>query len=310
MAHDPHGTWQNFRSGLACYLRVPAALTRHRLWAYQLLPALLSLVITLAAIAAMIWLAGHARAWFDQRWGEPSGGWRAWVSLTVGVGAFLAMAVAFLFLHKRIVLVALAPFLARISETITRNECGPQPGPPMSKWQALRRSASINTRSLAIELGLTLPLLVVGLVLFISPVTSVVILFISARYAGNGLMDFPLEYRGLSVKESIAWSRRHKATAIGIGLGYQLFLMVPFLGWMFAPTFATVAGTLRSIEKSREASESSQPDKPTGISPKTHQQPNRNYGEGGCECDVDAAGVVLIDRAGAAGLEDDRPERP
>ena len=44
--------------------------------------------------------------------------------------------------------------------------------------------------------------------------------------------------------------------------------------------------------------------------PETNQQQKRKGGESDGECDVDAAGVVLIDRAGAAGLEDDGPERP
>jgi CysZ protein len=122
----------------------------------------------------------------------------------------------------------------------------------MTQWQALRRSAAINLRSIAIELTLTLPLAVLGLVPFVNLFTSAAILLISSRYAGNGLMDFPLEYRGLSVKESVAWCRSHKATATGIGLGYQVFLMVPVLGWMFAPTFATVAGTLRAIELAKQ----------------------------------------------------------
>lgn len=252
MPRTDQGAWRNFRSGLASYLQVPAALTRYRLWHYQLLPALLSLVITTIMLAAMVWLANHARAWAGRRWDLRSEFWEGWLSLAVGVGTFIAMAIAFFFLHKRIVIIALAPFLARIAEIITRAECGPQSRVSMSQWQALHRSATINARSILFELGLTLLLAALGLVLFISPVTSVIILLISSRYAGNGLMDFPLEYRGLSVKESIEWSRRHKATAIGIGLGYQLFLMIPFFGWMFAPTFATVAGTLRAIEEDRE----------------------------------------------------------
>jgi CysZ protein len=174
------------------------------------------------------------------------------MSLLVGIGTFVVMAVIFLFLHKRIVLIALAPFLSQIAERITRAECGPQPDTTMTQWQSLRRSAAINLRSIAVELALTLPLAVLGLVPFVNLFTSAAILIISSRYAGNGLMDFPLEYRGLSVKESILWSRQHKATATGIGLGYQLFLMVPILGWMFAPTFGTIAGTLRAIDLSRE----------------------------------------------------------
>ena len=236
---------RNFRAALACYLRVPAALTKYRLWGYQLLPALFSLLFTTAAIIAMFRLSGTASSWAEARWG-------GWTSLAVAVGVFLVMAVMFLFLHKRVVLIALAPFLSRIAEKITRAEYGPQTGPPMTKWQAFGRSTTINLRSAIIELALTLPLVIAGFFLFISPFTSLAILLISSRYAGNGLMDFPLEYRGLSVRESIAWSRRHKASAVGIGLGYQVFLMVPVLGWMFAPTFATVAGTLLAIEKDRQ----------------------------------------------------------
>jgi hypothetical protein len=40
---------------------------------------------------------------------------------------------------------------------------------------------------------------------------------------------------------------------MGVGLGYQLLLMIPLLGWMFAPTFGTVAGTIRSIEEMRKS---------------------------------------------------------
>jgi CysZ protein len=227
-------------------------LTKHRLWHYQLLPAFVSLIITSLMVALMLWCANLLRGWVDQRWEFQHEGLDDFLALAVGAGAFVFMVLIFLFLHKHIVLVALSPFLGRIAEVITRAECGPQPGTVMNQWQSLRRSGVINTRSVFVELLCTIPLGLVGLIPFLSPFTSVAILFISARYAGNGLMDFPLEYRGLSVRQSVEWSRQHKATSMGVGLGYQLLLMIPLLGWMFAPTFGTVAGTIRSIEEMRK----------------------------------------------------------
>jgi CysZ protein len=243
--------WQNFRKSLSCYLQVPATLSKHRLWHYQLIPALVSLVITSLMFVLMIWLANLLRVWVENNWDISIAGSRDLVPIAVGIGAFLVMAVGFFFLHKHIVIVALAPFLGRIAEVITRAECGPQADTPMTPWQSLRRSAYINTRSVFVEIFCTILLLLIGIIPFLTPFTSAAIFFIGGRYAGNGLMDFPLEYRGLSVKESIEWSRSHKATAFGIGAGYQLLLMIPFLGWMFAPTFGTVAGTLRSVEEIR-----------------------------------------------------------
>lgn len=244
--------WKNFRYGLSSYLQVPATLSKHRLWHYQLIPALVSLVITSLMFVLMLWLANQLRLWVGHNWDISFAGSRELVPLAMGIGAFLLMAVVFFFLHKHIVIVALAPFLGRISEVITRAECGPQPNTAMTQWQSLRRSAYINTRSVFVEIFCTILLLLIGFIPFLTPFTSVAIFFIGGRYAGNGLMDFPLEYRGLSVKESIEWSRSHKATAFGIGVGYQLLLMIPFLGWMFAPTFGTVAGTLRSVEEIRK----------------------------------------------------------
>ena len=69
-----------------------------------------------------------------------------------------------------------------------------------------------------------------------------------SKYLGYGLMDFPLEHRGLSVKQSDDFVRRHRPLSTGLGAGYLLLMMIPIVGWMFAPTFGTVAGTLKALE--------------------------------------------------------------
>jgi hypothetical protein len=43
--------------------------------------------------------------------------------------------------------------------------------------------------------------------------------------------------------------------------------MIPVLGWMFAPTFGTLAGTLRSIEEIRKLSSARENDIAKGQTP-------------------------------------------
>lgn len=242
-----------FVSGLTSYTRVPAALSRYSLWGYQLIPAVVSLLLSSGMLVAMFYATRGLAVWVDGKVQLPI----QWLDLAVtwatGILGFVVMILGFLFLHKHIVIVILSPFLSRISETIVRAELGPQPDSVVSKGGTLQRSLIINTRSVLLEIGLSLLLIALGFVIpVLSPFTSLTVVLVEARFVGNGLMDFPLEYRGFSVCESVTWSRRHKATATGIGSGYLLLMLVPVVGWMFAPTFGVVAGTLASL-KSLEA---------------------------------------------------------
>ena len=43
--------------------------------------------------------------------------------------------------------------------------------------------------------------------------------------------------------------KRRTGCSTGVGAGYILLMLIPLVGWMFAPTFGTVAGTLVAIDE-------------------------------------------------------------
>ena len=57
--------------------------------------------------------------------------------------------------------------------------------------------------------------------------------------------------------DSDAFVKERKSLSIGLGSGYLLLMMIPFVGWMFAPTFGTVAGTLKAVEELEKVSQDS-----------------------------------------------------
>ncbi len=242
-----------FFVGLDGYLRVPATLGRYGLWHYLLAPALLSFVLSFAILAVVILAAMGLSGFVDQLVEIPIGWLDELIDWMVGILVAFAMLAAFVFLHKRIVLIVLAPLLARLAELTVRGMEGEKFEATLDFKKAFLRGLYINTRSIILELFATLSLVFLGFVLpIVSPATLCLVFLIESRFAGFGLIDFPLEYRGYSVGESIAYAKSHRGQATGLGAGYFLLMMIPVIGWMIAPTFGTVAGTVETMERLRK----------------------------------------------------------
>ncbi|MGE9269357.1 MAG: hypothetical protein ACQKBU_01025, partial [Verrucomicrobiales bacterium] len=98
-------------SGLAAYRRVPGVLFRYRLWPYQVLPAAISLVLSGLLFLACFAVASAVSKRVDG-WVEMEAGWLDQTfTVAVAVLAFLCLLAGFFFVHKRLVLIVLSPFL-------------------------------------------------------------------------------------------------------------------------------------------------------------------------------------------------------
>jgi len=238
-------------AGLAAYRRVPGVLIRHGLWPYQMLPAFISLLMSvglfiafyLAADAFAGWLDGLVKiqvAWLDQA-----------LTVTMAVLTFLALLAGFIFVHKHLVLIVLSPFLGKIAEETVKAVKGAEYAESKLTFsQSLVRSTKVNLHYIIRELFANLLFLAFGIVPVLGSAVSAVGMFVTqSKFLGYGLMDFPLEHRGLSMKESDAFVKARTPLSIGLGAGYLLLMLIPLIGWMFAPTFGTVAGTLKALEE-------------------------------------------------------------
>lgn len=212
----------------------------------------MSIVLSFAILAVVI-LAAMGLSGVIDRFVEISIGWLGeLINWIVGILMAFAMLAAFAFLHRRIVLIVLSPLLARLAELTVRGTEGEDFEATLDFRKAFQRGLYINTRSIILELFTTLSLVFIGFVIpIISPLTSCLVFLVESRFAGFGLVDFPLEYRGYSVGESIAYAKSHRGEATGLGGGYFLLMAIPVIGWMIAPTFGTVAGTVTTMEQLR-----------------------------------------------------------
>lgn len=255
-----------FLKGLRGYAQVPAMLTRLGLWHHMLWPALVSFLFSVLFIVGLWffgqWLTDYARdhinisvPWLDNL-----------VAVSIGILTVLLLAVLFVLGHKHIVLVILAPILGKLAEAVQRRiDTSGRVRPMMSFAGSILRSAAVNSRSLVLELFFTVLCLAFLVVPFLgSLISSVLIFLIQARFMGQGLFDFPLEYRRFTLAESARFARENRGLATGLGSGFLLLMFIPIVGWMFAAPFGTVAGVLeahKELER-REALNGPGPDQP------------------------------------------------
>lgn len=70
---------------------------------------------------------------------------------------------------------------------------------------------------------------------------------VQAYYAGFGNMDYTLE-RHFKYRESVQFIRRHRGIAIGNGLVFILFLIIPIVGVILVLPMSVTAASITTVE--------------------------------------------------------------
>ncbi|MDA7920446.1 EI24 domain-containing protein [Verrucomicrobiales bacterium] len=236
--------------GLKAYFKVVPVMFRNGLWPVQLLPALISLILSVGMAFSFYLISGKLTEWLDGLITLPWEWLDTTLDVTIRILTFLILAAAFVFAHKHIVIVVLSPLLGKVAEVTHRAVTSDSETSPLAFTAAMARSIQINFGNVFKELSLNLVFLLCNFIPVVgSLVSSAGLFFTQARFLGYGLMDFPLEHRQFSVSESMAWMKKREGISTGLGAGYVLLMLIPFVGWMFAPTFGAVAGTLLAIDE-------------------------------------------------------------
>ena len=97
------------------------------------------------------------------------------------------------------------------------------------------------------ELWLTAIILIISLVPVIGWFTSLLLFFIQAYYAGFGNMDYTLE-RHFKYKESLTFVRKNRGIAIGNGIVFMLFLLIPVVGVILVLPLSVTAASTETVK--------------------------------------------------------------
>lgn len=232
-------------NGLKTYGNSLSLVTKLGLWKYFAIPMVISLLTATIVLVAAYNLSDDIGHWIEQIW-PWEWGKQAFFIFAEILSALVIIAVGFI-LYKHIVMALSAPFMSPVSEKIEAHLLGTNHTPRETTFSAqLWRGIRINVRNLSMELLLTIPILLLGLIPVIGLVSTVLLFLTQAYYAGFGNMDYTLE-RHFTYEKSVQFVRKNKGQAIGNGIVFMLFLLIPVIGVILVLPLSVTAATKQTV---------------------------------------------------------------
>ena len=240
---------KNIFKGIKAYASALGLISTLGLWKYFAVPVLISFITaSLIGLSAWSWsdnIANTIDLLWIWEWGAD-----LFHSFAEILGGILIIVLG-LIVYKHIVMALSAPFMSPVSTAIEHHFLGEKHiHRNTSNTSQLWRGIRINVRNLAMEIFITIPLLILSLIPVLNIVTTVLLFLVQAYYAGFGNMDYTLE-RHYGYKESVGFVKRHNGVAIGNCIIFTIMLFIPVIGvLMVLPLSVTAASshTIRFIQ--------------------------------------------------------------
>ena len=223
---------KNIFTGIKAYSGAFKLISKLKLWNYFVIPILISVVTAIAIGLSAYGFSDNIGQFISIIW-VWEWGKETFTTISEIFGGLIIIVLG-LVLYKHIIMALSAPFMSPVSEKIEMHLFGETSKlnyqhRNTSFFDQLWRGIRINVRNLFMELWITIVILIISLIPVIGWFTSLLLFFVQAYYAGFGNMDYTLE-RHFKFKESVAFVRKNRGIAIGNGIVFMLFLLIPVIG--------------------------------------------------------------------------------
>ena len=236
----------NLIGGLKAYLEAYEVISRLKLWRFFMIPMLISVVVFLSIVLISISFSEVIGLYISSFWSWDFGK-ETINTVSMILGGIILISIG-LIVFKHLVMILSAPFMGPISKKIEDDFTGVTSQTQVSSPLTLMfRSIKISSRNLFRELLLSIPILILGLIPLIGFFSLFLLFLMQAYFAGFGNMDYTLE-RHFSYQKSIQFVKANKGIAIGNGLVFMLFLLIPFVGVIFIIPFSVTSATIATVK--------------------------------------------------------------
>ena len=238
---------KNIFKGIKAYSGTFKLISKLGLWNYFGIPIAISIVTATFILVSAYGLSDNIGHFISSFW-LWDWGKETFAVVSEVLSGLIIIVIGFM-VYKHIVMALSAPFMSPVSEKIEAYLTGVENHQHRitSFKEQLWRGIRINVRNLAIELLLTIPILVLSFIPIINIFTTFILFLVQSFYAGFGNMDYTLE-RHFKYGESIDFVKRNKGVAIGNGIVFMLFLLIPVVGIILVLPLSVTAATTETVK--------------------------------------------------------------
>ena len=232
--------------GSTAYFKVYEVISRLKLWKFFAIPMLISFIFFLMILFISFSFSDAIGNYISSFWTWDFG--RDTINTLSRIFGGLLITVIGFISFKHITMALSAPFMGPISKIIEDDFNGVVSQTNTSTPSGLLlRGIRISLRNLLRELVLSIPILLFGLIPIIGFFSVILLFLMQAYFAGFGNMDYTLE-RHFSYQKSIFYVKNNRGLAIGNGIVFMLFLLIPFVGVILVHPFSVTAATIVTVK--------------------------------------------------------------
>ena len=238
---------KNILEGIQAYSGALALISKLKLWKFFFVPIAISIITaTIIGFSSYV-LSDNIGQFMMGIWPWEFGS--SFVNKTFNILGGLIILVIGLILYKHIIMALSAPFMSPVSERIEVYLTGAERHNHRNTTfkEQLWRGIRINMRNLVKELLITIPILLLKFIPIVNIFSTVLLILVQAYYAGFGNMDYTLE-RHLNYRKSTRFVRKNKGVAIGNGLVFILFLLLPIIGVILVLPMSVTAASIKTVK--------------------------------------------------------------
>lgn len=238
---------KNILKGIRAYTGALSLISKLKLWKYFVIPMLISFFVAVIVIVLAYTFSDSVGAYVSNVW-KWEFGKETFNLISTFISGVLILVIGLL-LYKHIVMALAAPFMSPVSEKIEKYLTGESHQHRNTSFQEqLIRGLRINIRNLSKEILFTIPVILIGFIPVIGLIATVILFLMQAYYAGFGNMDYTLE-RHFKYKESIRFVQKNRGLAIGNGIVFMLFLLIPVVGVILVLPLSVTAATIQTVKQ-------------------------------------------------------------
>ncbi len=247
---------------LQSYGKAHLFIKQHKLWKWIIIPGIVYMALFIFSMYYFLQTANSFNEWLTLKTGL-----KAWLDKThngligffftlAGLTLMLIQMLLYFSLFKYVWLIVGSPIFAYLSEKTDSILQGKEY--PFNVNQLLKdiaRGIKIAVRNALWQTVYMVAILIICLIPVVGLATPILALFVECYYYGFSMIDYSCERRKMNAAESIFYIGNHKGLAIGNGIVFYLFQLLPVIGWVLAPAYAVVAATLSMHELNKGTAE-------------------------------------------------------
>lgn len=233
------------------YMHAHQFIVKHRMWKWILIPGLIYTLLFIGGIY-LFWISSNTaiefmlvktgvKSWLDKMQDS-------WINLLFIIGQVMLRLVLLFFyfsLFKFLFLIIGSPLFAYLSEKTESIMEGKDYPFNFSQFiKDIVRGIRIALRNLLWQTVYVVSILILSFIPLFGWIAPLVALLVECYYFGFSMLDYSSERNKLSASQSIEFIGRHKGLAIGNGMIFYIMHLLPFVGWLLAPSYAVIAATI------------------------------------------------------------------